>query len=208
MTISCRTLIMAAATASAALVLAGCSSPAPTPEPTASAQAACTPETSEITWQPAQTLGDELVGSYVLTYDTEGLTTELVMAETAPTFDDDALRSLDPEGADDALAAWKQALLDDLKRTGQVSATFGDPATLPEESPSELTDPEPGVFLAVVSRPALSVAFDVACDDGAAASGTLHGLAESEQRTTLVDCAAPPAELTPAVEEALAVCPA
>lgn len=191
---------------STAAALTACSA-TPQPSPTPSA-VACDPATAEITWQTAQAIGDELVGTYLLVYDTSGLTSTLIPADTEVTFDDDALRSVLGAQDDEALAAWREELIADFRRTGQVSDTWGDPVALPADSPSELADPEPGEFVNVVTRPALTVRFSVACAGGETAEGTMFGLAENEQSNTLLDCAAPPEDVTPAQSAALENCPA
>lgn len=165
-----------------ALALAGCAQP--TPLPTETPAAACDPGT--ISWSTAVDVGRVPVGVQLVTY-TDGGATRSVEVTT-----------LDPgvQVTGDALAAlgddWRQVLLDDLDRTGQIDENFGAEPQISDEPAGEPTPPVDGQFVVAVDAPLSSVPFTVDCGRTTVA-GTVNAV-DGGLGYTLLSCAEPVAE--------------
>ena len=176
----------------AAASLAGCG--APTPLPTEKPAAACDPATATITWSTAMDAGRVPAGVQLVTYTDSGATRDVEVAPLDPGVQvtGQALTELGEN--------WKQVLLDDLERTGQVDDNFGAEPQIPSGPVAEPTPPVDGQFVVAVDAPLTSVGFVVDCG-ATSVEGTVNAV-NGGLGYTLLSCAEPaaadasPAEIT------------
>ena len=167
----------------AAASLAGCA--APTPLPTETPAAACDPKTATISWSPAMDAGRVPAGVQLLTYSDGGATRDVEVSTLDPGVQvtGPALTEL---GED-----WKQVLLDDLERTGQVDGNFGAEPQISSEPAGEPTPPVDGQFVVAVDAPLTSLGFVIDCG-ATSIEGTVNA-ANGGLGYTLLSCAEPAA---------------
>ena len=167
----------------AAASLAGCATP--TPLPTETPAAACDPATATISWSPAMDAGRVPAGVQLLTYSDGGATRDVEVSTLDPGVQvtGPALTEL---GED-----WKQVLLDDLERTGQVDGNFGAEPQISSEPAGEPTPPVDGQFVVAVDAPLTSLGFVIDCG-ATSIEGTVNA-ANGGLGYTLLSCAEPAA---------------
>jgi hypothetical protein len=188
---SSRAIAATAVAASTVIALAGCLAPA-NPEPTETAASAsdCTPETANIFWNKAIDAGEVNVGAYLLpgTGAEEGALPEVIQLEPEVEFTGDGLNLLtDFDTAD--REAWETALLEDARQTGQVDRDWGEQTPLPEAPVSTVTYDAPGTAVQVMSRPKLSMPYEIQCDGMDPVEGTVISVLSSELGNTFYLCA-------------------
>lgn len=167
---------------------AGCSSPHPVPTKTT---AACSPMSATISWQEKTPIDDAPLGSFVaVVSDDLVTTTSRTSLDPQPSFSQDTINML--ADFDDArIRTWKKALLTDLRRTGQVSTTFGAHATLPQENPVTQDSPTPGTFVTDVALNQYRVPFTIDCTGEKPVSGTVSGAESGGTASLTIQCGVP-----------------
>jgi hypothetical protein len=161
----------------APLLLASCAGPVPTPEPTATV-AECSPDTAEIAWQKSSQSMNGLVGVQIVTYsqNAEVETVESIDVPIEPFIQDaDTLPTL-TDSDDEQSAAWVDALLEDVQRTGQVSSAFNVNPDLGDEPRAKISDPVDGTYVVSVESPQVTVPFTITCDGVVVAESALSSL--------------------------------
>jgi hypothetical protein len=186
-----RVIAATALAASAALALTGCLSAAdPEPTETAASASDCTPETATIFWDKAIVAGEENVGAYILpgTGAAEGAEPELIDLEPEVEFTGDGLNLLtDFDEADREV--WETALLEDARQTGQVDRDWGEQTSLPETPVSTVTYDAEGTAMQIMSRPKLSMPYEIQCDGMDPIEGTVISVMSDELGNTFYLCA-------------------
>jgi hypothetical protein len=159
--------------------------------PTASTRA-CTPGISTIYWGEAWDAGAVPVGSYLMEYAGPGevATTTSIDLAVKPEFPGDGLKQL-TEFDGDAIDEWHIALLADVRRTGQVDRTFGEPTQLAPTPPATMTAPAAGSWAAVVSMDRTVLPYEIECR-GESTEGTVSSVDINNTHTAFFDCAALP----------------
>ena len=176
--------LIALATVSLLAFTACTTSPDPSPDPrTSTSTVPCIPDASEITWQPASESGLQLIGVSEFVIAADGTTTrtdtlldhEVELVDANPHVVAE-YHSLD---RDDLFGG----LIEDVRRTGQVPETFGDP--IDPFADAELTQNEGRYFIGFELM-TTRVPFEANCGDGLI-EGSLRG-PTSGGGSTLIQC--------------------
>jgi hypothetical protein len=164
--------------------------------PTATTRA-CTPGVSAIYWDKAWSSGTVAVGTYRMEFAGPGEAPRITSADLAaePEFPGDGLKRL-TDFDEDAIGEWHIALLADVRRTGQVARTFGEPAQLAATPPVTMTAPAAGTWVAVVSMDRLVLPYEIDCR-GETTEGTVASADINNSHTNFFDCSALPSPATP-----------
>jgi hypothetical protein len=176
----------------------------------------CTPGTSTIWWDEANTYREQPVGSYLLEYPAPAAGSDTAEASsTIPVelepgieveYPGDGLNQLTDFDAD-AVAEWKIALLDDLQRTGQVPRNFGDPFALPTTPSGTMQTGAAGTYAQVMSLDKVSVPFEIDCG-GEVTKGSVEYFSTDNSYNAFYACVALPDEVSQHVEIAKTTCAA
>jgi hypothetical protein len=182
----------------------------------ASTDAACTPGTSTIWWDEANTYPEQPVGGYVLEYPAPAPGADTAEASsTTPVelepgleveYPGDGLNLLTDFDVD-AVDEWKIALLNDLQRTGQVPRDFGDPITLSTTPSGTMQTGAAGTYAQVMSMDKVSVPFEIDCG-GEITTGSVEYFSTTNSYNAFYECSALPDDVSLQVEVAKTTCAA
>jgi hypothetical protein len=201
-------IIALAATIVAAL--AGCSSPAPMPKKTA---VACSSTSATISWKGKTRVDDAPLGSsvvVVVVVVSADLVeeTQRTALDPQPTFLPDTITVLADVNSS-SIRNWKTAFLPDVRRTGQVSTTFGAHATLPEKTPVALDNPTTSTYITDVALNQWEVPFTIDCAGSKPVPGTIRAAEIGDTASRTVKCGVAPANPSdPSTIRAEKLCPA
>jgi hypothetical protein len=184
------------ATVSLFAITACTTSPDPSPDPQTSASTApCIPDASDIAWQPATDTGLQLIGVSEFAIAADGTTTR-----TDTVLDHEAkLINANPNIVAEYHSQDRNdlfdALIQDVRRTGQVPENFGHPIDPFASSDFDPT-PDEGRYFVGFEVMTTQVPFEANCGGGPI-EGSLHGLLPGARTTTLIQCGYAPETPSP-----------
>jgi hypothetical protein len=187
---SSRIYLAVALAAGTVVALTGCLAPMdPAPTDADSPEANCSPDTATIFWDKVMEGGQTNVGAYVLpgTEAGEGAEPELIDIPLDVEFSGDGLNLL-TDFDSSSREVWQSALLQDAQRTGQVDRDFGETAPLPARPASTIEFEAPGTGVQVMSRPQLSMPFEIQCVGMEPVEGTVQSVSNSTLSNTFYLC--------------------
>ena len=194
-------LAVSAIAAACVLGLTGCVAPTPMPAPSG-----CAPDAASISWGQKARIDDLRLGSFVAVVEADGVTRTTVTEVRPPVeFADGVIASLARNGG--SRASWRLGLLVDVRRTGQVSTTFGGHATLPRANPAVPIAPASGTFVTDIGLNAYRVPFTVECTGFAPVKGWISAAEVGGTASTLIQCGVEPLNPSPATARAEKECP-
>lgn len=187
--------------------VSACAAPTPTPTPTVSDSSACTPKTATISWQPKTQVDDVEIGHFVTVVGGDlASETKRTAIDPAITLSPDVLSRL-ARGDQTTSQLWQTALLDDVRRTGQVFDTFGRPSTMASETPATAAVPKPGIFVTDVWARQFQLQFSVACVGTAPVAGSLTAAESGGTTVVFIECGVAVDKPNPMTERAATHCP-
>lgn len=179
------------------LAITGCTtSPDPSPNPqTSTSSAPCIPAAGEITWQSASDSGFQLIGLSEFVIATDGATTrsDTVLDHEVELIDANPLvvAEYQSDDRDDLF----NALMEDVRRTGQVPESFGEPIDPFAFADAELS-PNEGRYFMGFEVMTTSVPFEADCGGGLI-EGSLRGPISGGGSATLIQCGYVPESPSP-----------
>jgi len=197
--------------------LAGCvtSEPLPNPPPSGASETTepatvlCTPDNSTITWGAAIDGEPVLQSVTVSTVAADGTeTVTFTPRELLPVFTGDELITM--TGNDTAAVEdWEEALVTDVRRTGQVPEDFGE-TFVGEDfvSTPVIENRVAGTVLLTLTSSILSLPFSIDCGSGQTWEGTLAATDNFEKTSTVYECGFEPPGPAASYFKAIAYCPA
>jgi hypothetical protein len=169
-----------------ATAVSGCTGMLPSePTPSSTAVAGCSPSSTAIDWDEATDDGIDLVQQNQTSYGADGVSTRggssLRQEPTVQPFS--LLESLGGDGEE-----WNAALLSGARSSGEVPDSFGDTSSLTDTTAVDIPDPEEGTYVRAVVGTYLKVPFQLTCESGVIASGTIVAVDPTTFSTVSLFC--------------------